>query len=99
MLSSHSGKAVLLVQEVIALANQVNQAYPSLKEFNIQSVSTNDMTYLAEQMLGKQAEFAEKNHPTHVDVGYHYTGIDNLPKIKTHGLMSKGVYGTMRRMV
>ena len=90
MMDSHQGKAVLLVMEIISLVRSTNDAYPGLKGYNIQSVAYDDMAFLAEKMLKLQSKFAKSKHPTKVDIGYHYTKEDNLPLIKTHGLLTKG---------
>lgn len=90
MMHSHSGKAILLVEDIISLARSTNNAHPELKGYKIQSVAYDDMTFLAEQMLELQTEFGEKKHPTEVDLGYHYTNENNLPRIRTHGLLTKG---------
>lgn len=89
MMASHKGKAVLLVADIISCANQTNQNCPSFINYNIKSVAYDDMTFLAEQMLELQHEFEANNHPTEVDIGYHYTDHPNLPKIRTLGLLSK----------
>ena len=89
MMASHKGKAVLLVADIISCANQTNQNCPSFINYNIKSVAYDDMTFLAEQMFALQHEFEANNHPTDVDIGYHYTDHPNLPQIRTHGLLSK----------
>ena len=90
MMASASGKAVLLVTEIIALAQSTNRAFPELNRYKIEAVSYDDMVYFAERMLRLHQEFTESSIPSNVDVGYHYTKGSNLPKIKTHGLLTKG---------
>jgi len=90
MMNSHSGKAVLLVKDIIALVQTTNESHPSLNGHKIESVSSDDLVWFAKQMLGLQKEFAESKLPTAVDVGYHYTEGKNLPHIRTHGLLTKG---------
>jgi hypothetical protein len=97
-MNSHSGKAVLLVKSVISLAETANEAFPSLKEYEIGTVSYDDAVWFAEQMLGLQKEFGnrEVGCPTEVDVGFHYTCKENLPRIRSYGLLTKADRESMK---
>ena len=90
MMGTDSGKAVLLVESIVALVRSTNDAYPDFKEYRIDTVSYDDMVWSAEQLIRLRRDFAAKKRPTRVDVGYHYTNESNLPRIRTHGLLTKG---------
>ena len=55
----------------------------------INEVSVDDMVYLAERLLGQQQDFVDRNIPAYVDLGYHYTSIENTEKIRENGLLTK----------
>ncbi|KAL9191213.1 hypothetical protein ACHAXT_000919 [Thalassiosira profunda] len=92
MMNSDTGKAFRLVESVISIARTINEAYPTFAEHKIEAVSHDDMVWFAEHMMGLQKEYGESQQREHtkVDVGFHYTQSDNIPKIRTHGLLTKG---------
>ena len=98
-MNSDLGKAMNLVKNVISLAETTNEAFPSLKEYEIGTVSYDDAVWFAEQMLGLQKEFGTNGcRPTEVDVGFHYTCKENLPRIRSYGLLTKADRESMSKV-
>ncbi|KAL3944015.1 MAG: hypothetical protein SGBAC_001925 [Bacillariaceae sp.] len=88
MTKSSYGKAVLVVQEILKLTKTYQEKYPNFAH-NIGYVSTDDMVFLAKNLLEKQAGFLGSGCSAFVDIGYHYTNDANLSSIRTNGLMTK----------
>ncbi|CAJ1969690.1 unnamed protein product [Cylindrotheca closterium] len=92
MTKSPYGKAVLVVQEILELTkntkDQAKNEYPNFAQ-NFDSVSTDDMVFLAKNLLEKQREFLASGILGFVDIGYHYTDSTNLNSIRTNGLMTR----------
>ena len=89
MTKSPLGKAWTLVAKVI----QVCQAYDAKL---VQPIATDDLVYMAIQIIVEQQSFLEdnSNNKKHnvcpsVDLGYHYTNSVNLESIRENGLLSK----------
>ena len=89
MEKSSYGRAVIAVQEIIALVVDAKKKYPILAQYNVDSVSQDDMVFLARQILDLQDEFKAKNLPSYIDIGYHYTNQNSMPHIRTNGLLTK----------
>jgi hypothetical protein len=89
MEKSSNGRAVIAVQEIIALVTEAKKKYPILAQYNVNSVSQDDMVFLARQILDLQDEFKAKNLPSYIDIGYHYTNQNSMPHIRTNGLLTK----------
>ncbi|EJK58624.1 hypothetical protein THAOC_21237 [Thalassiosira oceanica] len=92
MQKSNEGRAVLAVQEIIALVKRVKDQYVStsnLRKFEVDSVTIDDMVFFATNMLDLQEEFVRNNVSGFIDIGFHYTGKENLANIRNHGLMTK----------
>ena len=89
MTTSSYGRAVIAVQEIIAFVNKAKTTHPMLARYNVDTVAQDDMVFLAKQMLDKREEFKEKNLPSSVDVGYHYTSQSAMSHIRTNGLLTK----------
>mmetsp|Transcript_14838 Transcript_14838/g.26967 ORF Transcript_14838/g.26967 Transcript_14838/m.26967 type:complete len:660 (+) Transcript_14838:184-2163(+) len=92
MTKSSDGKAVLAVQEIIALVTTAKQKFitsnPSLQRYCVEAVTIDDMVYFAKNMLDLQEEFMQKQINGYIDTGYHYTDQRNMANIRTHGLMT-----------
>jgi deltex-like protein len=88
MADNKSGKAVLAVQSIIKLVQDLKEKFPMYAD-DINEVSVDDMVYLAERLLGQQQDFVSNNIPAYVDLGYHYTSIENTEKIRENGLLTK----------
>lgn len=88
MADNKSGKAVLAVQSIIKLVQDLKEKFPMYADC-INEVSVDDMVYLAERLLGQQQAFVDRNIPAYVDLGYHYTSIENTEKIRENGLLTK----------
>jgi deltex-like protein len=92
MAKSSDGKAVLAVQEIIALVKSTKEMYldghPALKTYCIDAVTIDDMVFFAKNMLDLQEEFIRKGVSGYIDVGYHYTVGRNMDNIRTHGLLT-----------
>ena len=67
MTKSSEGKAVLAVQEIIALVNTTKEKFinsdPALKSYSVEPVMIDDMVFMAKNMLDKQKEFIRNNLP------------------------------------
>ncbi|KAL7524685.1 hypothetical protein ACHAXR_001548, partial [Thalassiosira sp. AJA248-18] len=92
MAKSSDGKAVLAVQEIIALVKTAKEKYidrhPALKQHSLEAVTIDDMVFFAKNLLVLQEEFMGKNISGYIDVGYHYTDQRNMTNIRTHGLLT-----------
>ena len=87
--STHTGKAILLVEKINNLLHILRQNDPS--NYNmIQPVADNDLVALAERTFEKQQYFIDKNISSYVDIGFHYTRTANMQAIQSNGLMTKG---------
>eukprot|EP00984_Skeletonema_dohrnii_P013962 scaffold5845_cov73-Skeletonema_dohrnii-CCMP3373.AAC.4 len=73
------GKAVLAVQEIIALA----------KANSADIITQDDMVFFTENMLRLQQEYVSKGINGHIDVGYHYTSSEHIANIRQHGLLTR----------
>eukprot|EP00578_Thalassiosira_sp_NH16_P011193 CAMPEP_0181108426 /NCGR_PEP_ID=MMETSP1071-20121207/17624_1 /TAXON_ID=35127 /ORGANISM="Thalassiosira sp., Strain NH16" /LENGTH=744 /DNA_ID=CAMNT_0023192029 /DNA_START=36 /DNA_END=2270 /DNA_ORIENTATION=- len=93
MSASSEGKAVLAVQEIVALVGTVKENiarnHPALGRHSVEAVTIDDMVFFAKNMLDKQGEFIREQISGHIDVGYHYTEQKNMANIRTHGLLTK----------
>jgi len=78
--SSMYGKAWDLVAECITLSSQME---------HIDTISQDDMVYLAERLLMAQEDFQNRKMPSKVDIAYHHTQSSNLETIRTNGLLSR----------
>ena len=88
MNSSFSGKAWNFVQRVLEEhQNLTIDKAAAMATLKVETVGTDDMLIMVERLLEAQFEFSGKD--TQVDIGYHYTRIENLEKIKENGLLSK----------
>lgn len=74
------GKAWKLVENILSISTGENKIHP---------IAVDDMVFIAERMFLAQLDFANKNKPTVVDLGYHYTKYENMNFIKTDGLLSR----------
>eukprot|EP00985_Skeletonema_marinoi_P004726 scaffold2051_cov139-Skeletonema_marinoi.AAC.10 len=79
MTESIEGKAVLAVQEIIALA----------KANSADTITQDDMVFFTENMLRLQQEYVLKGINGHIDVGYHYTSSEHIANIRQHGLLTR----------
>ena len=87
--STHTGKAILLVEKINNLLHILRQNDPS--NYNmVQPVAHNDLVALAERTFEKQQYFIDKNISSYVDIGFHYTRPANMQAIQSNGLMTKG---------
>ena len=87
MTQSIEGKAVLAVQEIIALASSIDAIDKSLG--SIETITEDDMVYFTEKMLRLQQEFMSKAINGYVEVGYHYTSSRHIANIRQHGLLTR----------
>lgn len=92
MTQSSPGKAVVAVQRIIKLVQDVQQNHFPMMANYIDAVAIDDMVYLAEKMLKQQQEFIDESPsvPSYIDIGYHYTNPQNMQAIRTNGLLTKG---------
>ncbi len=89
MNSSSSRKAVVAVQRIIQLVEDVKkQHFPTLAQY-IDAVAIDDMVYLVEKMLDQQSVFISQGIPLYIDIGYHYTNPSKMDAIRTNGLLTK----------
>ncbi|KAL7554867.1 hypothetical protein ACHAWF_018412 [Thalassiosira exigua] len=67
MTNSSEGKAVLAVQEIIALTKMAKEKYidrhPALQQHSIEAVTFDDMVFFAKDMLDLQQQFLQKQIP------------------------------------
>lgn len=89
MTASSYGKGILFVQEVIALIGNAKKEYPILEEYNVDTVSQDDMVFLSRQMLDLKNYYKSNNLPSLIDLGYHYTNKANMKHIRANGLLTK----------
>ena len=92
MSSTPSGKAWMLVERILTLMDEISlesQQNPPTDSLQFNTVSTDDMVFLAERMFEFQESFRQGGKPTLVDIGFHFTNSKSLDKIKTDGLLSK----------
>ena len=70
MAKSSDGKAVLAVQEIIALVKTSKQQFidsnPALLRYSVETVTIDDMVFMAKNMLEKQKEFIDEQRPGHI---------------------------------
>lgn len=88
MTENKSGKAVLVVQRVIKLVQDLKNGNLMYAD-DINEVAIDDMVYMAERLLETQQDFVDTNIPSYVDVGFHYTSPDNMDAIRENGLLTK----------
>lgn len=92
MAASSEGKAVLAVQEIMALVRAARERFidgnPRLGRYRLEAVTVDDMVYFATRMLDLQGEFVSGGANGYIDTGYHYTDLRNLSNIRNHGLMT-----------
>lgn len=94
MSTTPSGKAWMLVERILNLMDEIafeTQQNPvsDSQSIRFEAVATDDMVFLAERMFEFQDSFRLGAKPIHVDIGYHFTNMESLDKIKTDGLLSK----------
>ncbi|GMI49858.1 hypothetical protein ScalyP_jg4078 [Parmales sp. scaly parma] len=75
---THMGRALLLVQKVLAIVSHTNQVEPIARDI---------MVDFAQALVVKQTEFSGRDKL--ITVGYHWTSKANVKKIASNGLMSK----------
>jgi hypothetical protein len=70
MLNSSDGKAVLAVQEIVALVQSVKDKYingnPALQQLCVETVAMDDMVFMAKNMLDKQEDFTQRRVSGHI---------------------------------
>jgi len=88
MTENKSGKAVLVVQRVIKLVQDLKKGNLMYAD-DINEVAIDDMVYMAERLLETQQDFMDTNIPSYVDVGFHYTSPNNMDAIRENGLLTK----------
>ena len=103
--STHTGRAWQLVELVLNLQQEYRlqqtleqsrlklQTTPvsyAMKETSwIQAIALDDMIPMAEKLIATQNEYRHQRKPVHVDIGYHWTRLENLGRIQTNGLLTK----------
>jgi hypothetical protein len=87
--TSSYGRAIIVVQEIIAFVNKAKTKHPLLAQYNVDAVAQDDMVFLARQMLDLQDGFKKKSLPSSIDVGYHHTNQSNMKDIRKNGLLTK----------
>ena len=60
----------------------------SLHNYCVEPVTVDDMVYMTTQILDKQEQFVQNKINGYIDTGYHYTKVQNMAKIRSHGLMT-----------
>ena len=60
----------------------------SLQNYCVEPVTIDDMVYMTTQILDKQEQFVQDKINGYIDTGYHYTKVQNMAKIRSHGLMT-----------
>ncbi len=70
MLNSSDGKAVLAVQEIVALVQSAKDKYingnPALQQLCVETVAMDDMVFMAKNMLEKQEIFTQGRVSGHI---------------------------------
>jgi hypothetical protein len=70
MLNSSDGKALLAVQEIIALVQSAKGKYinnnQALQQFCVETVAMDDMVVMAKNMLDKQEDFMQRRVSGHI---------------------------------
>lgn len=97
MMETIPGRAVLFVERIIRLVDEMNtttnlnsnSTHPSQHQHTVEPVTKDDMVYFAERLLRKQEEFQLNGIPFQVCIGYHYTNDANMQKIRENGLMTR----------
>jgi hypothetical protein len=93
MARSTDGKAVLAVQEIMALVIETRNIATKDKNYHlvnyIAAVTREDMFHFAKSMLELQHEFLRQKINGYIDVGYHYTDSRNMANIRQHGLLTR----------
>jgi hypothetical protein len=88
MHTSVTGRAWKFVEKVLALHDQYKQS-GLLESHLIVPLATDDLVYLTEKFLRKQAALRVQNRPTTVTLGFHFTTSTNLSQIRSNGLLTK----------
>ena len=89
MLQTNFGKAVILIERIIELIENLKRTEPDMASANFETIAKDEMVIFAERLLEKQDDFKAKGLPTTVDIGYHYTSNESINGIKKHGLLTK----------
>jgi len=89
MLQTNFGKAVILIERIIELIENLKRTEPDRASINFETIAKDEMVIFAERLLEKQDDFKAKGISTTVDIGYHYTSNESINGIKKHGLLTK----------
>jgi len=84
MTQSNEGKAVLAVQEIIALVNETKA-----NGVAVDTITQDEMVYCTENMLNLQQQYIPNGINGYIETGYHYTNPENMPNIRQHGLLTR----------
>ena len=81
MADSSDGKAVLAVQEIIALVKSAKAMhYPALEKYSVEAVMIDDMVYFAKNMLDLQQEFIQKGVSGYIGT-FEFSLFNALPQL------------------
>ncbi len=87
------GAATMFVQTLMDSFRPGGSSYEIVSQMplvhqHMEVIAADDMVFLAERLLRLQAQFREQGIDSRVDIGYHYTKLENLERIRTDGLLT-----------
>ena len=90
MISTQTGKALLIVQRVLYLHHFIHSSVPQNLGVasNVTTLAMESVVFFAESLIRLQAVFRVSGKKSTVDVGYHYTNMSSLGMIYTNVLMN-----------
>lgn len=71
-----------------ARLRRYNPNDPDMNANNFSLLDPDDMDVTAERMFEIQKDFQRQGKDVHVDIGYHYTQLDSMDRIRTDGLLT-----------
>jgi hypothetical protein len=78
------------VERTLDIHHELQQEFPfALPVDSVAPVGIEEMARNAQQFFGLREQFANENMPIDVDVGYHYTKLENLNSIVRFGLLGR----------
>jgi len=80
MVSRNAGRAWKFVEGITELQNNDDGVLP---------LTVESIFFTAERLMATQERFRAVGHPSHVDIGFHYTNSKNMEQIRVHGLLSR----------
>lgn len=90
--STATGKAWDFADRVTANHRRLlayDQYAPNMNANNFSPVAPDDMVFLAERLFATQEAFRQQGKDARVDIGYHYTKLECMERIRTDGLLTK----------